>query len=207
MKLVVLLLQRNFEQIAVIIPLSMKRTRRDNSEKTSTSSTRTNTRMWSRGAFGASALLATAILLLAFAPFAHAAQPAQNLRAWNASWAVLSATFGDTDEAQTRVQGEQLWRWMQVRTASFSRPENLTPAQVAQLIRQWQVERGIEAPQMAKAKAHTSSTRYIVLASQLPLFPRPQIAPPTFAARPIVVSLPSHHAAKMSGVRSNRSHE
>ena len=184
----------------------MKRTQRNN--LTPTSSTRSSARLWSRGGFGAGALLATAMLLLSFAQ-ANAAQPQQNLREWNARWAVLSATFGETlgatDEAQTRVQGEQLWRWMQSRVAADN-SRNFSPLQVARWLGEWQTH-GVQS---VKLQAHndTSSTRSsYVLASQLPQFPMPQTAPRTFVASNLVVSLPSHHAAKLSGVRSNRSHE
>lgn len=179
-----------------------------------TSSTRNSTRLWSRGSFGASALLATAMLLLSFANCANASQPTQ-LREWNARWAVLSATFGETlgatNEAQTRVQGEQLWHWMQSRVASQS-SQNLSPLQVARWLHEWQVQGGVQTPKV-HATNNTSSTRCsyqpaaYVLASQLPQFPQPQAAPRNFAARVFVASLPSHHAAKLSGVRSNHRDE
>lgn len=186
----------------------MKRTRHDNSA--ATSSTRSSTRMWSRGTFGASALLATAMLLLSFAHCANATQPTQNLREWNARWAVLSATLGDTfggaSEAQTRVQGEQLWRWMQSRVA-VENTQNLSPQQVARWLHEYQTQSGIQTPQI-KATNEASSTRFPqVLASQLPQFPQPQTSRATFATRDFVASLSPHAVAKLSGVRTNRSHE
>lgn len=144
------------------------------------------------------------MLLLSFAQ-ANAAQPQQNLREWNARWAVLSATFGDTlgatDAVQTRAQGEQLFRWMH---RAASQNVQITPLQVARLLHEWQAQSGVELPKIKNGEG--SSTR-IVLASQLPQFPQPQIALRTFATRAFVVSLPQPVGAKLAGVRSNRNHE
>ncbi len=158
---------------------------------------------------GASALLATAMLLLAFAPFQSA--NADSLKSFNAQWAQVSSSLvsslGATDEATARVQSEQLFLWMQTRVASFENPQGLSVGQFVALLDEWrQTERGkISVPQIhAKTKQPQSSTR-LRASSFLELAFAPQIA--TFNPRSHAPFSSSHAAAKLSGVRTNRRHE
>lgn len=188
----------------------MKRSRRDKLVSSTTSSTRnSNVRSWPRGA---SALLATAMLLLAFAPFQSAAN-ADSLKQLNAQWAHVSSalvsSLGATDEATSRVQSEQLFLWMQTRAATFENPQNLSAVQVAALLDEWQVaQRGkISVQKVAvNAKQRQSSTR-LCATSFLQFAFAPQITATFSSPRLTRASLPLHAAAKLSGVRTNRRHE
>lgn len=184
----------------------MNRLRRDKLVSSAPSSTR----LWPRGA---SALLATAMLLLAFAPFQNAAN-ADSSKQWNAQWAHISSTLvaslGATDQTTARVQGEQLFRWMQSRAASFENPQSLSVGQVAALLDEWQqTQRGqIVVTKLAPtAKQRQSSTRLCASSFALPLLNAPTSALPIKSQRLAQLSRSSHLAAKLSGVRTNRSHE
>ncbi|HVF85779.1 MAG TPA: hypothetical protein VM821_07335 [Abditibacteriaceae bacterium] len=162
---------------------------------------------------GAGALLATAMLLLAMAPFQHAAN-AGSSRQWNAQWAHISSTLvaslGATDETTARVQGEQLLRWMQSRAASFGNPQTLSAVQVAALLDEWtQTQRGqIVVKQLAPtSQTRQSSTRLYASSFALPLSNAQNVSLPMKSQRLSQFSLSSHAAAKLSGVRTNRSHE
>ncbi len=188
----------------------MNRLRRDKLVS-ATSSTRNSTRSsWPRGA---SALLATAMLLLAFAPFQSAAN-ADSLKQWNVQWAHISSTLvsslGATDEVQSRAQGEQLFRWMQSRAASFENPQTLSVTQVAALLDEWQqTQRGqiVVTKFASTTRQRQSSIRYG--ASSVALLPAnaQSVSLPLKSQRLAQLSLSSHAAAKLSGVRTNRRHE
>lgn len=188
----------------------MKAFRRDKSVISTSSTRTTNTRLWPRGA---GALLATAMLLLAFAPFQNAAN-ADSLKQWNAQWAHISSTLvsslGATDEVQSRAQGEQLFRWMQSHVASFENPQTLSAQQVAALLDEWQqTQRGqIIVTQFApNTRQRQSSTRYC--ASPFALLPsNAQTLSLSLKSQHLAqLSLSPHAAAKLSGVRTNRRHE
>ena len=162
---------------------------------------------------GASALLATAMLLLAFAPFQNAAN-ANSCRQWNAQWAHISSTLvaslGATDETTARVQGEQLFRWMQSRAASFENPQTLSARQVAALLDEWQTaQRGqIVVKQLATtSQIRQSSTRLCASSLAIPLSLAQTVSLPMKSQRLSQLSFSSHAAAKLSGVRTHRNHE
>lgn len=185
----------------------MNRLRRDKLVSSASSSTR----LWPRGA---GALLATAMLLLAFAPFQNAAN-ADSLKQLNAQWAHISSTLvaslGATDETTARAQSEQLFRWVQSRAASFENPQTLSAGQVAALLDEWQqTQRGqIVVQKLVPTKSPPqSSTR--LCASTLFALPRTNaqsVSLPMKSQRLSQLSFSPHTAAKLSGVRTNRNHE
>lgn len=184
----------------------MNRLRRDKLVSSASSSTR----LWPRGA---GALLATAMLLLAFAPFQNAAN-ADSLKQLNAQWAHISSTLvaslGATDETTARAQSEQLLRWMQSRTASFENPQTLSVGQVAALLDEWkQTQRGqivfkTVAPMLQQRQ---SSTRLCASSLALALSSAQIVSLPVKLQRLSQLSFTPHAAAKLSGVRTNRRHE
>jgi len=184
----------------------MNRLRRDKLVSSASSSTR----LWPRGA---GALLATAMLLLAFAPFQNAAS-ADSLKQWNAQWAHISSTLvaslGASDETTARVQSEQLLCWMQSRAASFENPQTLSAGQVAALLDEWkQTQRGqiVFKTPAPMPQQRQSSTRLCASSFALPLSQTQIASLPIESQRLSQLSLSSHAAAKLSGVRTNRNHE
>lgn len=188
----------------------MNRLRRDKPVSPASSNARTSTRLWPRGA---GALLATAMLLLAFAPFQNAAN-ADSLKQLNAQWAHISSTLvaslGATDETTARAQSEQLFRWVQSRAASFENPQTLSAGQVAALLNEWQqTQRGqiVFKTPAPMPQQRQSSTRLCASSFALPLSHTQAASLPLKSQRLPQLSLSSHAAAKLSGVRTNRNHE
>lgn len=200
----------------------MKRLCRDKLVVNSQSSIRKSVRSVARQSWprGAGALLATAMLLLAFAPFQSA--NADSLKQLNAQWAHISSSLvsglAATDDVQNRAQGEQLWRWMQTRVASLDNSQSLSPRQVASLLDEWQQsqmgssQRGkigvakVTFQSTSTQKQRQLSTRLCATTFLAPLS-SPQTITPTFDSQRLAFTFSSHAAAKLSGVRTNRRHE
>lgn len=190
----------------------MNRLRRDKLVSSTTSSTRNSMRSsWPRGA---SALLATAMLLLAMAPFQNAANADSLREVSRQQWATISSSLvcalGATDEITARAQGEQLFRWMQSRVAGAP-TQNLSAGQVARWLHQWQTQvapkSGVQTPRIRATNGISSTRCSLLLVSQLPKFSFSQRENVGFSTRRFARFLPHHAAAKLSGVRTNRRHE
>jgi hypothetical protein len=131
---------------------------------------------------GASALLATAMLLLALAPMARAAVVSQT---FVSQVYALPTTFAATPlSSASNVQAQQFVQWLRTHVTDSAQTRTWTQTEVAALLREWQVsQRGaVSSPQLCSSQLQTrqqaqSSTRLNSLSDVAVTTPRRSFPP------------------------------